>query len=98
MNQKWIAVLVQLPQSVTATGADQKATELADILGWEVKYLNTMEYPRLRLASSTPAPTSTEPSFLVYVGPFDTQVEAESHCATARKHTGDCFAVQPDPP
>ncbi len=97
MNQKWIAVLSRLPQSVTVTGAEQKVTELTDILGWEVKYLNTQDYPRLRLGGTTAAPP-TEPLFLVYVGPFDTQADAESECATARKHAGDCVAAQPDPP
>jgi hypothetical protein len=95
MKQKWIAVAAQLPQSATEAGAQQKVTEVGNILGLQVRYLNTRDYPRLLLAGTTPP----EPLFLVYVGdPFATQAEAESECVTVSKHTGRCFAAQPDPP
>jgi hypothetical protein len=96
MKQKWIAVAAQLPQSATEAGAQQKVMEVADKLGSEVRYLNTRNYPRLFLASSTPL---TEPLFLIYIDhPFATRAEAESECEIDSKHTGDCVAAQPDPP
>jgi hypothetical protein len=100
MKQRWIAAAAQLPQSATEAGAQQKVTALTDLLGLEVKYLNTRDYPRLRFGSTTPPATPTEPLFLVYVGgPFLTQVDAEKQCALVGKHTNEpCLAVQPDPP
>jgi hypothetical protein len=61
MKQRWIAAAAQLPQSATEAGAQQKVTALTDLLGLEVKYLNTRDYPRLRFGSITPPATPTEP-------------------------------------
>jgi hypothetical protein len=94
MKQKWIAVAAQLPESATEAGAQKKVTEIANILGMDVKYLKTRDYPRLLLGSSTPP----EPLFLIYVGGAKaTQADAESECARVSKHTGPCFPAEPDP-
>jgi Fibronectin type III domain len=98
MNQHWIAVAAELPASTNnAANAQQKMTELINKMGFEVKYLNTRDYPRL-LLGSTPPSTPKEELFLIYVGgAFKTQVDAEKMCAIVRKHTGNCFAAIPDP-
>jgi Fibronectin type III domain len=98
MKQHWIAVAEVLPASTNdAANAQQKMTELSKKLA-DVKYLNTRDYPRLLLDSTTPPTPPTEELFLVYVGgAFNTQDEAEKRCAIVRKHTGNCIAAIPDP-
>ena len=52
-----------------------------------------------RRRDATPPATPTEESFLVFIGPFDTQVDAENQCVTITNATGEaCVAAQPDPP
>jgi Fibronectin type III domain len=94
MKQQWIAVAAQLPESATEAGAQKKKMEIANILGMDVNYLKTRDYPRLLLGSSKPP----EPLFLIYVGGAKaTRADAESECARISKHTGPCSPAEPDP-
>jgi TIR domain/SPOR domain len=95
MNQAWIAVVAELPRSIDSEAEAQlRVTELAGS-GLPARYLDTRFYPRLLLGGTPPA----KGSFLVFVGPFETQAEAENMCAEIAGTTGeDCFPAQPDPP
>ena len=99
MKQAWIAVAAVLPKS--AQGAEAQAQAQVEALtrsGFQAKYLDTRFYPRLLLGGTTPPSAPTEESFLVFVGPFPTQIDAENQC-TAIPSTGQpCVAAQPDPP
>jgi hypothetical protein len=99
MKQAWIAVAAVLPKSThPETDAQARVTTLTNS-GFQAKYLDTRFYPRLLLGGTTPPGTPTEESFLVYVGPFQTQVDADNLCAAIRNATGEaCVARQPDPP
>ena len=100
MKQKWIAVAEILPKSTNPeTSAQDGVTQLKDSL-LDGKYLDTRFYPRLVLAGATPPPTPVaEESFLVFVGPFNSQPEAEASCPAITAATAEplCVAAQPDP-
>jgi hypothetical protein len=100
MKQRWIAVARILPKSTNPeTSAQDGVTQLKDAL-LDGKYLDTQFYPRLVIAGATPSPTPVaEESFLVFLGPFNSQPEAEALCPLITAATGEafCAAAQPDP-
>jgi SPOR domain len=99
MKQTWIAVAAVLPKSAhPETEAQALVTTLTNA-GFQAKYLDTRFYPRLLLAGVTPPATPAEESFLVYVGPFQTQVDADNLCSALSNVTGQpCVSAQADPP
>jgi hypothetical protein len=101
MKQRWIAVARILPKSTNSeTSAQDGVTQLKDAL-LDGKYLDTLFYPRLVIAGATPSPTPVvEESFLVFLGPFNSQPQAEALCPAITAATGEplCVAAQPDPP
>lgn len=102
MKQRWIAVAQKLPTPPNSElNAQQEATKFKDA-GFDAKVLNTSTYPKLLPGwSATPTPDIGD-YFMVYVGPFDAQVDAANKCAEITSATGadpeSCSAVQPDPP
>jgi hypothetical protein len=99
MKQKWIAVATVLPKSAHLEADAQAKVQALGGTGVRAKYLDTRFYPRLLLGGTTPPATPTEESFLVFVGPFDTQLDAENQCVNITNATGEpCVAAQPDPP
>lgn len=99
MKQKWIAVTTVMPKSAHIEAEAQAKVQALAGMGVQAKYLDTRFYPRMLLGGTTPPATPTEESFLVYVGPFDTQVDAENQCVNITSATGEpCVAAQPDPP
>lgn len=101
MKQAWIAVAAELPKSghleFDALAEVKNLTEhgLPD-----AKHLDSRYYPKLVVLGATPSPTPLpEESFLVYLGPFPTQVDAMNRCADITNATGGsfCVAAQPDP-
>jgi Fibronectin type III domain len=99
MNQKWIAVATQLPKSAhVEADAQAKVTSLATV-GVQAKYLDNRFYPRMLFGGTTSPATPTEESFLVYVGPFDSQTDAQNQCDNITNATTEpCIVAQPDPP
>ena len=88
-----------LPKSAHVEAEAQQRVQALTGSGLQAKYLDTHFYPRLLLAGTTPPATPTEESFLVYLGPFQTQVDAENQCTAISNATGEaCVAAQPDPP
>jgi hypothetical protein len=99
MKQKWIAVATILPKSAHVEADAQAKVQALAGMGLPAKYLDTRFYPRMLLGGTTPPVTPTEESFLVYIGPFDTQIDAENQCVNITNATGEaCVAAQPDPP
>jgi cell division septation protein DedD len=100
MKQKWIAVARILAKSTNdEASAQDGVTQLQDAQ-LDGKFLDTQFYPRLVIAGATPPPTPvTEESFLVFLGPFLSQAEAEAACPAITEATGEafCVAAQPDP-
>ncbi|MDN5771997.1 MAG: fibronectin type III domain-containing protein, partial [Microlunatus sp.] len=80
MQQKWIAVAAVLPKSSRAESeAEDVVTKLVSA-GLPASYLDSRFYPRLLILTSTPPPTappSLEESWIVFVGPFPTQPDAD---------------------
>jgi hypothetical protein len=101
MKQHWIAVSALLPKDehVEAEArSDVKKLSNANLPG---KYLDSRFYTRLLIVGPTPPPALLpSESYLVFLGPFDTQADAESQCPAITDATGDsfCEAAQPDPP
>jgi hypothetical protein len=99
MKQAWIAVASVLPKSAHPEADAQARVTTLTNSGFQAKYLDTRFYPRLLLGGATPRATPTEESFLVYVGPFQTQVDADNLCTAISSATGEpCVSAQPDPP
>jgi hypothetical protein len=102
MKQRWIAVAEVLPKSVAESDVQLHVQQLppADL---PTKYLDSIHYPRMVLYSTTPPPVSTptpEGSWVVFVGPFLSQPDADVECAklVAAGGAATCFTAQPDPP
>jgi hypothetical protein len=99
MKQAWIAVATVLPKSAHIEADAQAQVAALTALGFPAKYLDTRFYPRLLLGGTTPPAAPTEESFLVFVGPFPTQVDADNQCTAISASTGQpCVAAQADPP
>ncbi len=99
MKQNWIAVAAVLPKSAHVEAEAQQQVQALTSSGIQAKYLDTHFYPRLLLSGTTPPATPTEESFLVFVGPFPTQADADNQCTGINSVTGQpCVAAQPDPP
>ncbi|HVK35167.1 MAG TPA: fibronectin type III domain-containing protein [Microlunatus sp.] len=102
MKQKWIAVAAVQPKSVAESDVQLHAQQLTGAT-LPVKYLDSVHYPRMVLYSTTPPPVSTptpEGSWMVFVGPFPSQPDADAECSgiIAAGGSATCFAAQPDPP
>lgn len=102
MKQQWIAVAAVQPKSVAESDVQLHAQQLTGAT-LPAEYLDSVHYPRLVLYSSTPPPVSTptpEGSWMVFVGPFPSQPDADAECAgiIAAGGSATCFAAQPDPP
>jgi hypothetical protein len=102
MKQHWIAVAEMLPTPPkTELDAQQAVAKFKDAK-FDAKVLNTVNYPKLLPRwSATPTPDIGD-YFMIYVGPFDTQVDAANKCGEITSAAGvtpeSCVAVQPDPP
>jgi hypothetical protein len=101
MKQQWIAVADVLPKTVAESDVQIHVQQLT-AAGIPAKYLDTVNYPRLVLYSTTPPPVPTptpEGSWVVFVGPFPGQVEADVQCPqiVANQGSATCFTAQPDP-
>lgn len=99
MKQAWIAVATVLPKSAHIEAEAQAQVKALTDAGLQAKYLDSRIYPRLLLAGATPPATPAEESFLVYIGPFPTQADADNQCVNISNVTGQpCVAAQADPP
>jgi hypothetical protein len=101
MKQQWIAVADVLPKTVAESDVQLHVQQLA-AQGVQAKYLDTVNYSRLVLYSTTPPPVSTptpEGSWVVFVGPFPSQADADVACPgiITAQGGGTCFTAQPDP-
>ena len=101
MKQQWIAVADVLPKTVAESDVQLHVQQLA-AQGIQAKYLDTVNYSRLVLYSTTPPPVSTptpEGSWVVFVGPFPSQADADVACPgiSTAQGGGTCFTAQPDP-
>ncbi|WP_375425732.1 fibronectin type III domain-containing protein [uncultured Friedmanniella sp.] len=106
MKQHWILVLDELPGAdVTEEMAQQRRDEFRPFVP-DVQEVDRSVYPRLLFdpaVSTSPAPTpgaTPAPSWLVYLGTFNSPTEATALCASIQTATGTttCIAAQPDPP
>ena len=71
--------------------------------GLPVKYLDSVNYPRLLLYTTTPPPVPTptpEGSWVVFLGPFPTQADADVQCPpiVEAQPGAICVTGQADPP
>ena len=101
MKQQWIAVADVLPKTVAESDVQIHVQQLT-AAGIQAKYLDTVHYPRLVLYSTTPPPVPTptpEGSWVVFVGPFPSQADADVQCPQiiANQGSATCFTGQPDP-
>ena len=102
MKQQWIAVAAVLPKSVAESDVQLHVQQLT-AAGLPAKYLDTVNYSRLVLYTTTPPPVSTpspEGSWVVFLGPFPSQADADVQCPPiiAAQGSATCFTAQPDPP
>ena len=102
MKQQWIAVADVLPKTVAESDVQIHVQQLT-AAGIPALYLDTVNYPRLVLYSTTPPPVPTptpEGSWVVFVGPFPNQADADVQCPQiiANQGSATCFTAQPDPP
>jgi hypothetical protein len=102
MKQRWIAVVAVQPKSVAESDVQLHAQQVTGA-SLAVKYLDSVHYPRMVLYATTPPPVSTptpEGSWIVFVGPFLSQPEADAECSKiiAAAGSATCFTAQPDPP
>jgi len=101
MKQHWIAVSSLLPKDEHVEAEARTDLKKLTNNGLPGKYLDSHFYPRLLIVGPTPPPALLpSESYLVFLGPFDTQVDAENQCSAITDATGDsfCEAAQPDPP
>ena len=102
MKQQWITVAAVLPKTVAESDVQLHVQQLT-AAGLPAKYLDSVNYPRLVLYSTTPPPVSTpspEGSWVVFLGPFPSQGDADVQCpqVIAAQGSATCFTGQPDPP
>jgi hypothetical protein len=101
MKQQWITVADVLPKTVAESDVQLHVQQLSDA-GVPAKYLDSVHYGRMVLYSTTPPPVPTptpEGSWVVFVGPFLTQPDADAVCSQviAAQSSATCFTAQPDP-
>ena len=90
MKQQWIAVADVLPKTVAESDVQIHVQQLT-AAGLPAKYLDTVHYPRLVLYSTTPPPVPTptpEGSWVVFVGPFPSQPDADVAVPADRREPG----------
>lgn len=102
MKQQWIAVATVLPKTVAESDVRIHVSQLV-AAGLPATYLDSRFYPRLVIYSSTPPPAPSptpEESWVVFLGPFPTQADADVQCPLITQAQGSTFCVtgQPDPP
>lgn len=104
MKGQWIAVVEVLPKTVAESDVQIHVQQLTEA-GLAARYLDTVHYPRLVLYTTTPppvpAPTPTpEGSWVVFLGPFPTQPDADVQCPVivAAQPGATCVTGQADPP
>ncbi len=106
MKQHWVLVLEELPGADVTEEAAQQRRDDFRVFVPTAQEVDRAVYPRLLFdpaVSTSPAPTpgvTPAPSWLIYVGTFDTPAQATSLCASIQAATGTstCIAAQPDPP
>lgn len=101
MKQTWISVASVLPKTAHIEAEARTEVQTLTEAGLSAKYLDSGFYQRLLITGPTPPPTGpVEPSFLVFLGPFPTEVEAQNQCADVNAKTGEdlCVVAQADPP
>ena len=73
---QFVVVLKTVPAQQTGAAALAAQSEQAAVTaGLPAKTLLTTDYPNLRFFANTPTP---QPTFVIYVGGFDTQAEAKT--------------------
>jgi hypothetical protein len=104
MKQQWIAVADELPKTAAESDVQIHVQQLT-AAGIPAKYLDTVHYPRLVIYSTTPPPVTTPTptpagSWVVFVGPFPSQTDADAQCSQiiANQGSATCFTAQADPP
>ena len=93
MKQQWITVADVLPKTVAESDVQIHVQQLT-AAGIPALYLDTVNYPRLVLYSTTPPPVPTptpEGSWVVFVGPFPNQSDADVQCNGEMLDKSDCF-------
>jgi hypothetical protein len=102
MKQQWIAVGAVLPKTVAESDVQIHVQQLV-AAGLPAKYLDSRFYPRMVIYTSTPPPAPSptpEESWVVFLGPFPTQPDADGQCPMITQAQGGTFCVtaQADPP
>jgi hypothetical protein len=102
MKQQWIAVGAVLPKTVAESDVQIHVQQLI-AAGLPAKYLDSRFYPRMVIYTSTPPPAPSptpEESWVVFLGPFPTQADADVQCPAIAQAQGGTFCVtaQADPP
>lgn len=103
MKQQWIAVAAVQPKTVAESDVQGHVQQLT-AAGLPAKYLDSVHYPRLLLFTATPPPTGTTPppegQWVVFLGPFPTQADADVQCPLINEAQGgtSCITAQADPP
>jgi hypothetical protein len=88
---QFVVVLKTVPaQQPGAAALAAQSEQAAVAAGVPAKTLLTSDYPNLRFFPNTPAP---QPTFVIYVGPFPSQAEAQ----TFSTRSPGSFVVQPNP-
>jgi hypothetical protein len=101
MKQQWIAVAAVLPKMVAESDVQIHLQQLT-AKGLPAKYLDSRFYPRMVIFTSTPPPAPSptpEESWMVFLGPFPAQADADVQCPliTAAQGGTFCVTAQPDP-
>ena len=101
MKQQWIAVAAVLPKTVAESDVQIHLQQLT-AKGLPAKYLDSRFYPRMVIFTTTPPPAPSptpEESWLVFLGPFPTQADADVQCPliTAAQGGTFCVTAEPDP-
>lgn len=102
MKQQWIAVAAVQPKTVAESDVQLHVQQLT-AAGLPASYLDSRFYPRMVIYTQTPPPTPTpsvEGEWVVFLGPFPTQTDADVQCPLIAAAQGGTFCVsaQPDPP
>jgi hypothetical protein len=92
---QFVDVVFTIPASDSeALGRAEARRQQLVAAGIPALILRTKDFPNLRLVAGTNAPVD---SFLVYVGPFNSDQDAKTYCGSQPSLQALCLPVRPSP-